>query len=92
MPSNTQDQLVPDVIASGPEPKTWRHQRARIAGLTSKYGPDEPEVIEAQRELKLMRLTAAIAEATSGPDRLTRTQRQQLAEILVGVVKRGEPR
>lgn len=44
----------------------WKHERARVASLTRSRTPDDPELIEARRNLKCARLSLHIAEIFDG--------------------------
>lgn len=63
---------------------TWTHERARIASLSRSRKPDDPELIEARRNLRAFRLADHVAKALEGAPPLTDEQRQSIARLLMG--------
>lgn len=65
---------------------SWTHERARVASLSRDRAHDDPELIEARRNLRAERLAARIAEyaadvAATAPE-LTDEQRARIAVLL----------
>ncbi len=61
---------------------TWTHERARIAALSRSRAADDPELIEARRNLRATRLAAHVAKALEAAPPLTVEQRQGIARLL----------
>lgn len=61
---------------------TWTHERARIAGLSRDRRPDDPELVDARRNLKALRLEDAVAKAVAEAPPLTSEQRDRIAALL----------
>jgi len=61
---------------------SWTQQRARIAGLSRDRAYDDPELLDARRELRTLRLAEAIHTAIDGWPPLTEEQRDRLATLL----------
>jgi hypothetical protein len=64
----------------------WTHYRAKIASLSRDRDPDDPELIEARRNLKALRLQDRIASDLHSQPALTVEQRAELAAPLVSVL------
>jgi hypothetical protein len=64
----------------------WTHYRAKIARLSRDRAPDDPELVEARRNLKAVRLGDRIASDLHSQPALTVEQRADLATSLVGVL------
>ena len=64
---------------------TWQAARARIGGFSSRPNrpPDDPEVVEAYRQLKYLRFRERVEEVLAAEPRLTEQQRRELAELLL---------
>lgn len=66
----------------------WKSPRARVASLTRSRTPDDPDLVQARRDLAAARQAARVADAvrvlvaTAPP--LTETQRAELAALLRG--------
>jgi hypothetical protein len=56
--------------------------RARIAGITSKRGPDDPEIPVIKSELETVVLAEHIERVLSTAPPLTNEQRTRLADLL----------
>lgn len=65
---------------------TWRQERARIAGMSSRPNrpPDDPELIEARRNLRALKLEDDVRKVLAGEPALSAEQRHRIAEVLVG--------
>ncbi len=61
---------------------TWTHHRARVASLSRDRQPDDPDLIEARRDLHAARLAEHITKAVAGWPPLTVEQRDRLAVLL----------
>lgn len=66
-------------------PTTWRSERARIAGMTArpKRGPNDPELIEARRNMRALKLEDDIRKVLAGEPALSVEQRQRIAEVVL---------
>ena len=64
---------------------SWTRERARIASLTRSRQPDDPELVEAYKNLRYERARLAIAQIAAAE--LSDEQRTTLAGLLAG----GEP-
>lgn len=58
------------------------HERARIASLTRSRTADDPELIEARRNLRAASLESHIARILAEAPPLTADQRQRIAGLL----------
>jgi hypothetical protein len=63
-----------------------RHHRARIAALSRDRQPDDPDLIEARRNLRALRLEEHVAKVVASAPPLTAEQRDRIAAILRGGV------
>lgn len=63
---------------------SWTQERARVASLTRSRSADDPELIEARRNLRAARLDAYIRETVDAAPPLTAEQRDRLALLLRG--------
>jgi hypothetical protein len=61
---------------------SWTHHRARVASLARDRKPDDPELLEARRTLREVRLADAIRETVDAAPPLTDEQRTRLALLL----------
>lgn len=68
---------------------SWTTERARVASLSRSRAADDPDLIEARRNLKVERLADYIERVVNDAPPLTREQRDKLATLLRGV-GRGE--
>lgn len=59
------------------------HHRARIAALSRERAPDDPELLDAYRELRAIRLAEQVRKTAP---LLTDGQRAHIAGLLVGGV------
>ena len=60
------------------------HERARVAALTRSRTNDDPELIEARRNLTAEKLAAYIRRTVDTAPPLTPEQRERLAQLLRG--------
>jgi len=63
---------------------SWTHERARIASLSRSRTPDDPELIDARRNLRAERLADAIRKTVDEAPPLTLDQRDRLSVLLRG--------
>jgi hypothetical protein len=61
---------------------TWTHERARVASLSRSRIPDDPELIEARRNMRAERLADHIRKVVAEAPPLTSSQRDKLALLL----------
>jgi len=61
---------------------SWTHHRARVAALSRDRAPDDPELLNARRDLREERLAAAIRKAVDAAPPLSDEQRTRLAALL----------
>ncbi len=60
----------------------WRISRAKIASLTRSRTPDDPDLLDARRDLREARLAEYIAKTVAAAPPLTATQLDRLATLL----------
>jgi len=63
---------------------SWTHERARIASLSRSRTPDDPELVDARRNLRAERLADYITKTVDAAPPLTPAQRDRLALLLKG--------
>jgi hypothetical protein len=63
---------------------SWTHERAKVASLSRSRTPDDPDLVNARRNLRVARLEQSIRDAVAAAPPLTDEQRTQLAAILRG--------
>lgn len=63
---------------------TWTHYRARVATLSRSRASDDPELIEARRNLRAARLADHIEKALADAPPLSEQQLSQIARLLTG--------
>lgn len=63
---------------------SWTHERARVASLTRSRTPDDPELVDARRNLRAERLADYIKRTVDEAPPLTVEQRDRLALLLRG--------
>lgn len=61
---------------------TWTSERARHAALSRRRSPDDPDVLDARRDLRAARLEDYIRRVVDQAPPLTDAQRARLAELL----------
>lgn len=60
------------------------HERARVASLTRSRTPDDPDLLDARRNLTAANLAAYIKRTVDAAPPLSPEQRQRLAALLSG--------
>lgn len=65
-----------------PPDQPWTHYRAQVASLTRSRQADDPELIEARRNLRAVRLADHVAKALAEAPALTDQQRSTIARLL----------
>ena len=63
---------------------SWTQERARVAVLTRHRPADDPELIEARRNLKALRLEDHVKAVVDSAPPLTAAQRDRIHQILHG--------
>lgn len=63
---------------------SWTVERARVASLSRSRTPDDPELLDARRNLRAERLAAHIEKVVAEAPPLTPEQRDRLAVLLTG--------
>lgn len=63
---------------------SWTTERARVASLSRSRTPDDPDLIDARRNLRTERLAEHIARVVDEAPPLTTEQRDRLALLLRG--------
>lgn len=63
---------------------SWTAERARVAALTRSRSADDPELIEARKNLRYERAADYITELVESAPPLTDNQRNRLASLLTG--------
>jgi len=63
---------------------SWTHERARIASLSRSRTDDDPELIDARRNLRAERLAEYIKNTVDAAPPLSTEQRNRLALLLRG--------
>jgi hypothetical protein len=63
---------------------TWTHERARVASLSRSRKDDDPELVDARRNMRAERLADAIKRTVDAAPPLTAEQRDRLALLLRG--------
>lgn len=63
---------------------SWTTERARVASLTRSRKPDDPDLIEARRNLRALRLVEHVQKALADAPPLTNEQRETVARLLIG--------
>lgn len=61
---------------------SWTAERARVASLTRSRSADDPDLIDARRNLKTERLADYIKRTVDAAPPLTDAQRERLALLL----------
>ncbi len=62
---------------------SWTHDRARVASLSRSRADDDPELIDARRDLRAARAEEYIRTLAAGMPPLTMEQRNKLAALLI---------
>ena len=68
---------------------SWTHERARVAALSRSRPADDPELLDARRNLVADRLADHIKRTVDQSPRLTAAQRDRLALLLRGPSNTG---
>jgi len=63
---------------------SWTVERARVASLSRSRTPDDPDLLDARRNLRAERLADHIAKVVAEAPPLTQEQRDRLAALLRG--------
>lgn len=63
---------------------SWTKDRARVASLSRSRAADDPELLQARRNLREAKLAEHIAKAVAEAPPLTDEQRDRLATLLRG--------
>ena len=63
---------------------SWTQERARVASLSRSRTPDDPDLVNARRNLKAERLADYITRVVDTMPPLTPAQRDKLAMLLRG--------
>ncbi len=63
---------------------TWTHERARVAALTRSRSVDDPELVDARRNLRAERLAVHIARTVAEWPALSPAQLDRLSILLRG--------
>lgn len=61
---------------------TWTSERARVASLTRSRKADDPELVEARRNLRALRLEEYVTRVVAEAPPLTDEQRERIAALL----------
>jgi hypothetical protein len=61
---------------------SWTEHRARVASLTRSRPPDDPDLLDARRELAVARLELRIRDALAHDPPFTNEQRVRLANLI----------
>jgi hypothetical protein len=64
--------------------RNWTSYRAEYASLTRSRRPDDPELLEARRNLRAAKLADHIVKVVAEAPPLTQEQRDRLAVLLRG--------
>lgn len=64
--------------------QTWTHHRARVAALSRDRRPDDPDLVDARRDLRAERLADQIRKTVDAAPPLSRDQLDRLAVLLRG--------
>jgi len=61
---------------------SWTQERARVASLSRSRKSDDPELIEARRNMRAERLAEHVARVVAEAPPLTDEQRERIAALL----------
>lgn len=61
---------------------TWTHHRAQVASLSRSRTPDDPDLVEARRNMRAERLADYIKRTVDAAPPLTPEQRARLSLLL----------
>lgn len=62
---------------------SWTEHRARVASLSRSRKPDDPDLLEARRNLRAARLADYVARTVAEAPPLTAEQRERVALLLL---------
>lgn len=62
----------------------WTHYRAQVATLTRSRANDDPELVEARRNLRAARLTDHVTKIVAGAPPLSDAQKLSVVRALMG--------
>lgn len=62
----------------------WHPYRAQVAALSRSRTADDPDLIEARRNLRAARLEEHVQKALEDAPPLTDSQRERIARLLIG--------
>ena len=62
---------------------SWTHERARVAALTRSRTDDDPELVDARRNLRAERLALHVERVVAELPPLTESQCQRIAALLL---------
>ena len=62
--------------------ETWTHERAKVAALSRSRSADDPELIEARRNLKAVKLAEYVTRVVSEAPPLTDEQLERVSALL----------
>lgn len=62
----------------------WTHYRGKVAALSRSRSDDDPELVDARRNMRAERLAEHIARVVAEAPPLTAEQRDRLAVLLRG--------
>ena len=65
-----------------PSLPSWTSERARVASLSRSRATDDPDLLEARRNLKSARLEDYVARVVAEAPPLTSAQRDRIAALL----------
>ena len=63
---------------------SWTAERARVAALSRSRSSDDPDLVDARRNLRAERLAEYIRETVAAAPPFTNEQREKLAVLLRG--------
>ena len=61
---------------------TWQQERAKIAGLSRDRRADDPELLDARRNLRALKLEEHVARVVAEAPPLTDEQRERITALL----------
>jgi len=61
---------------------TWTSERARVASLTRSRKADDPELVEARRNMRALKLEEYVLRVVDEAPPLTNEQRERIAALL----------
>jgi hypothetical protein len=67
----------------------WKTNRAQVAGLARRRAPDDPDLVNARRDLAAERLSETVRQIVDRAPPLTPEQRDSIAALLRGPATAG---